>query len=89
MAMFQAFKFVLEFLEPNGSQAQLAWHARLGRTCHAAQRDFPGDVARAARDIYEALEDEIVDQLERDERVAQEDAEIGWAMFSKLVDDSD
>ncbi len=86
MASFMALAFTLDFMEPAGSQAQLAVRVRIGRTCTSAQ-DFPrfdADGTARERQQHEDLEDEVRRERERSEERWDEMARLGQALWHSL-----
>ena len=75
--MYQAIRLALGFLEPPGTQAQIACRVRLGRCSRDAAREFPPLGALA--DVLELREvdDAVRCQLDLEEEIEQEDIAMG------------
>ena len=88
--MFQAIRLALGFLEPPGTQAQIASRVRLGRCSHDGSRDFPP--LRALVDVLELWEvqDAVRAQLELEEEIEQDNIAMGlerlWDMHTGTGD---
>ena len=65
--MFQAWDIALEYLEVPGTQGHLMLRVRLGRLCNGAARQWPALALLGERLAHERVEDEVRDQLDRED----------------------
>ena len=79
--MFQAIRFAIGFLEPLGTQAQIAARVRLGRCSRDGAREFPP--LEALGDVLELWEvqDAVRTQLDREDAIEQENIAMGLEML--------
>ncbi len=84
--MFQACDFAIGYLEVPGTQAHLMLRVRLGRLCNGATRQWPALALLGERFAYERVEDEIRDQLDREEAEWDDMADMGLQALQLMAE---
>ena len=82
--MFQAWDIALEYLEVPGAQGHLMLRVRLGRLCNGAARQWPALALLGERLAHERVEDEVRDQLDREEAEWADMADIGLQLMTEI-----